>query len=56
VDRALGTGTVAGALRNGGCNVEIHDQHFHQAAKDAVVFDRSGSMRVAEFQLAAQKY
>jgi hypothetical protein len=25
---------VAEALRRSGCSVEIHDQHFHQAAKD----------------------
>jgi hypothetical protein len=35
VDRALGTRTVADALRERGCRVEIHDQHFSQAAKDA---------------------
>lgn len=35
MDRSLGTGTVAEALRQAGCNVEIHDRHFQQAAKDA---------------------
>jgi hypothetical protein len=34
VDRALGTGAIAAALRDAGCAVEIHDQHFPQAAKD----------------------
>jgi ribonucleotide monophosphatase NagD (HAD superfamily) len=34
VDRALGTGTIAEALRRAGCTVEIHDQHFPKAAKD----------------------
>jgi hypothetical protein len=34
VDRALGTGAIAEALRAAGCAVEIHDQHFPQAAKD----------------------
>lgn len=35
MDRALGTGALAQALRAAGCTVEIHDQHFPQAAKDA---------------------
>lgn len=35
MDRALGTITVAGALRSAGCTVEIHDDHFAQDAKDA---------------------
>lgn len=35
MDRALGSGTVAGALREAACTVEVHDRHFHQAAKDA---------------------
>jgi hypothetical protein len=34
VNRALGTGGVAEALRSAGCAVEIHDKHFPQAAKD----------------------
>lgn len=34
MDRALGTGAIAEALRRAGCAVEIHDQHFPQAAKD----------------------
>jgi hypothetical protein len=34
VDRALGTGAIADALRAARCAVEIHDQHFPQAAKD----------------------
>jgi predicted nuclease of predicted toxin-antitoxin system len=34
VDRALGTVTIAEALRSAGCNVEIHDRHFAQDAKD----------------------
>jgi hypothetical protein len=34
VDRALGTITVAAALRSAGCTVEIHDQHFAPDAKD----------------------
>jgi predicted nuclease of predicted toxin-antitoxin system len=35
VDRALGTVTVAEALRRAGCAVEIHDRHFAQDARDA---------------------
>ncbi len=35
VDRALGTLTVAEALRTAGCRVEIHDRHFAQDARDA---------------------
>lgn len=34
MDRALGTGTIADALRRAGGAVEIHDEHFAQAAKD----------------------
>ena len=34
MDRALGTGAIAEAVRAAGCVVEIHDQHFPQAAKD----------------------
>jgi predicted nuclease of predicted toxin-antitoxin system len=35
VDRALGTFTVAEALRAAGCTVEVHDRHFAQDARDA---------------------
>ena len=35
MDRALGTGAVAGALRRAGCSVEIHDDHFPPGAQDA---------------------
>jgi hypothetical protein len=35
VDQALGTGAVAGALRQAGCSVEIHDDHFPADAQDA---------------------
>jgi hypothetical protein len=35
VDRALGTLTVAEALRLAGCRVEIHDRHFAQDARYA---------------------
>jgi predicted nuclease of predicted toxin-antitoxin system len=35
VDRALGTFTVAEALRVAGCRVEIHDRHFAQDARDS---------------------
>lgn len=34
MDRALGTGAVARAMRVAGSAVEIHDQHFPQGAKD----------------------
>lgn len=34
MDRALGTGAIAGVLRRTDCKVEIHDEHFPQAAKD----------------------
>ena len=35
MDRALGTLTVAEALRAVGCRVEIHDRHFAQDARDS---------------------
>lgn len=34
MDRALGTGAIAEALRRAGSEVEIHDRHFPQDAKD----------------------
>lgn len=34
MDRALGTVTVAEGLREAACDVEIHDRHFAQDAKD----------------------
>jgi hypothetical protein len=43
VDRALGTLTVAEALRASGCKVEIHDRHFAQDAKDAEWLPEVGS-------------
>lgn len=45
MDRALGTGTVAEALRRAGCAVEIHDQHFAQAAKDTEWLPEVGRRR-----------
>lgn len=45
MDRALGTGTVAQALRRAGCAVEIHDQHFPQAAKDTEWLPEVGRRR-----------
>jgi hypothetical protein len=45
VDRALGTGTIAEALRRAGCAVEIHDQHFPQAAKDTEWLPEVGRRR-----------
>src|SRR5437867_7865170 len=34
LDRQLGRYKMAGALRNAGLNVEIHDDHFPQNAQD----------------------
>ena len=45
MDRALGTGTVAEALRRAGCAVEIHDRHFPEAAKDTEWLPEVGRRR-----------
>jgi predicted nuclease of predicted toxin-antitoxin system len=34
LDRQLGRYKIAGALRKAGLNIEIHDDHFSQSAKD----------------------
>jgi hypothetical protein len=36
VDRCLGTGIVAAALRNAGLTIEVHDKHFPQNEADTV--------------------
>lgn len=45
MDRALGTITIAAALRSACCNVEIHDQHFAQDARDTEWLPEVGRRR-----------
>jgi predicted nuclease of predicted toxin-antitoxin system len=64
VDRSLGKYEVAGALRSAGANVEVHDDHFDQAAKDEewlqhagengwIVLTKDSKIRYREPEIAA---
>lgn len=55
MDRALGTGAIAEALRAAGCAVEIHDQHFPQAAKDTEWLPDDQARPCVAAHLATQK-